>query len=110
MKRRNEEGRLQLAILKYLRMKGYPAGKIKTKGSFSKQGNFILDRYQWKGLPDILAFIPRILFLEVKFGKGRQSDPQLAFQEFCDKAGILYRVVTSLDDVAGILRHIELKR
>ncbi|HEB13621.1 MAG TPA: VRR-NUC domain-containing protein [candidate division CPR3 bacterium] len=100
--RKNEEGIIQLQIIHYLRMKGCPVGKIKTKGSFTK-GKFLKDPTQWTGLPDLLAFVPEMIFLEVKRPKGKQSPNQEDFQELCKKAGQPYYVVHSVAEVEQFL-------
>ena len=102
-KRDNKEGRLQLAILHYLKSINLPAGKVKTKGSFNK-GSFIKDMYQWTGLPDLLVFTPELLFLEIKVGKNTQTPNQKDFQEFCKKANVKYFVVKSLEDVISVIK------
>jgi len=102
-KKDNPEGRLQLEILHYLRGLGFPCGKVKTKGSFNK-GSFIKDRYQWTGLPDLLVFTPKLLFLEIKVGKNSQTPNQKDFQQFCEKANVKYFVVKSLEDVISAIK------
>lgn len=42
-------------------------------------------------------------YLEVKTQKGRQSDRQVHFQEMCEKRGIPYAVVRSVDDVKAYM-------
>lgn len=92
------ERRIQLTILKYLRMKGYQVGKIKTTGA--RRGKyFILDPYQFRGVPDLMVFTPALHFIEVKAGSNKQSPEQIAFQDLCNKAAIPYHLVYSLDDV-----------
>ena len=84
-------------------MKGHACGKVKTKGSFSK-GRFIKDPTQWTGLPDLLAFVPEMIFLEVKRPTGKQSPNQKDFQELCKKAGQPYYVVHSIEEVQEIIK------
>jgi len=98
MKRDQPERRIQLTILKYLKMKGYDAGKIKSTGA--RRGKyFILDPYQFNGIADIMVFTPALSFIEVKAGRNKQSPDQIAFQNLCNKATVPYHVVYSLDDV-----------
>ena len=96
--RKNLEGIIQLQIIHYLKAKGFACGKIKTKGSFTK-GSFLKDPTQWTGLPDLLAFIPEMIFLEVKTPKGKQTPNQKDFQELCKNAGQPYYVVHSIEEV-----------
>jgi len=103
MKRNNEEARITLQIIHYLKARGFAVGKIKTKGS-SLKGRFLLDPTQWTGLPDLLVFIPEMIFLEVKTPTGKLSPNQKDFQQFCDKARVPYHVVRSIDDVQQIIK------
>jgi hypothetical protein len=101
-KRGNPEGHIQLQIIHYCKAKGYIIGKIKNKGS--RIGNrFIQDPYQFLGIPDLLLFTPKMFFIECKVPNGRQSPHQKSFQELCEKAGIPYILVHSLDDVIKII-------
>ncbi len=95
---KQSEGAIQLRIIHYLKVRGFACGKVKTKGSFSK-GSFLKDPTQWTGLPDLLAFIPEMIFLEVKAGKNKQTPNQKDFQELCKKAGQPYYVVHSVFEV-----------
>jgi len=98
MVRRQPEKHLQLQIIKYLRLKGFTVGKIKTQGA--RRGNaFILDPYHFKGVADLLVFTPALAFIEVKYGRNKQSKDQIAFQCLCEKANIPYILAYSLDDV-----------
>lgn len=44
----------------------------------------------------ILVLIGRVVFIELKFEKGRQSDAQVRFQAMVEKRGHKYYVVNSL--------------
>ncbi len=102
-KRGNPEGRLVLSIIKYLRCRGFFAGKIKAKGGFKASGGWIRDLYQAEGLPDIIAFTPSLIFIEAKSKVGVQSVPQKTFQDYCNKANIPYILAYSMDDVIKIV-------
>lgn len=98
MVRRQPEKKIQLQIIKYLKMKGYAVGKIKTQGA--RRGNaFILDPYHFKGVADLLVFTPTLAFIEVKAGKNKLSPDQKIFQKLCKEAYIRYIVAYSLDDI-----------
>ena len=85
-KRGNPEAHLVLQIIKYAKAIGCYAGKIKVKGSFSKQGNFIFDRYLIRGLPDVLIFKNSIMYLvECKVGKNILTEEQEIFKQFFHK-------------------------
>jgi len=101
MKRQQPERRIQLQILKYLRMKGFAVGKIKTTGA--RRGKFfILDPYQFKGVADLLAFTPALTFIEIKAGKNVLSPDQITFQKLCESSGTRYIIAYSLDDIIAI--------
>lgn len=79
-------------------MRGFAVGKIKTTGA--KKGSvFLFDPYQFRGVADLMAFIPRLVFIEVKNGKNKLSTDQMVFQSLCKRALIPYIVAYSLEDV-----------
>lgn len=99
IKRDQPERRIQLAILQYLRIKGYAAGKIKTTGARKGQA-FIFDPYQFRGIPDLLVFSKdEMAFIEVKAPGNGQTPEQKDFEQLCLKAHVRYILATSLDDV-----------
>ena len=101
-RRDNPEGRTQLAILQMLRTLGYACGKTKTMGV--RVGNlYRFDLYTFRGFPDLTAFMPEVVFIEVKSKKGRLSKDQKVFQELCEKAKTPYIVARSTDDVKEYL-------
>ena len=51
------------------------------------------------GVADLVALLPeRVVFLEVKSRKGRQTASQAHFQELCEILGHQYAVVRSVED------------
>ena len=103
-KRGNPEAHIVLQIIKYITLKGGWAKKIKTKGSFTKQGSFIFDRYAAKGVPDILYFYNGTMgWIEAK-ATGTQSPEQKQFQELCISTNTPYFLVHSLDDVISCIK------
>ena len=61
------------------------------------------------GVADLVALLPeRVVFLEVKTAKGRQTASQSHFQELCEILGHQYSVVRSVEDaleaVGGVRR------
>ena len=101
MVRQQHEKHIQLRIIKYLRLKGYSVGKIKTTGA--RRGNrFILDPYHFKGVADLMVFTPKLYFIEIKAGKNKQSPDQILFQRMCEKAKIPYILAYSLEDIIKI--------
>ena len=104
-KRGNPEAHLVLQIIKYCKARGYFCGKVKVKGSFSKQGYFIKDPYLIKGLPDILCFTDdKVYFIEAKVGNNTQTPEQQAFQLLCKSAGIPYILAYDLETVQKIIK------
>ncbi len=59
------------------------------------------------GVADLVVWFPwgLIGYLEVKIPGGRLSDKQKKFRDRCKRDGILYEVVTSIEDVEGILKN-----
>ena len=56
------------------------------------------------GVSDLIVLLPnRIIFLEVKTDKGRQSDNQKRFQKKVESLGFEYYVVRSVDEVENIV-------
>jgi hypothetical protein len=98
IKHRNIEGRIQLQIIHYLRMKGYVVGKTKTKGT-QKGRRWIFDLYTFRGFPDLVCFTPKLYFLEIKGPAGVQSPEQKEFQQLATKASIPYILARSVQDV-----------
>jgi hypothetical protein len=43
------------------------------------------------------------LWLEFKYGKGKQSEPQLAFEEMCKMKGYLYKLPYSAEEAIKIV-------
>ena len=103
-KRDNPEGRLVRAIIIYLRARGYRAGKIKTHGVYdSVARSYWLDPNAWVGVPDILAFVPQLVFIEVKSPTGIQSPKQKEFERICNIANINYILAKSLEDISAVI-------
>ncbi len=101
-KRQSPEANLVRQIIIYLKARGFVAGKIKTMGV--RRGHaFCFDPYLWRGCPDILAFIPQLIFIEAKSLSGRQSDEQRAFQNYCNIANIPYYLIHSLEELQKVI-------
>jgi len=100
--RQQPEREIQLAILKYMKARGWTCGKIKTTGA--RRGKaFLFDPYQFRGIADLLAFTPYgLCFIEVKAGKNQLSPDQIRFEELCKLSGTCYIVARSLDDIIKI--------
>lgn len=97
------EADIQRTILDYLSYKGIfhwrqNSGAMVVPGP---QRRFM--KFGVIGAPDIFVVKNGSIYgLEVKAPKGKQNENQLAFQEGFEKAGGIYKVVRSLEDVQGI--------
>lgn len=59
------------------------------------------------GVPDLTFIIPphgRIGFIELKAGKGKQTETQVTFEQRVRNDGALYAVCRSLEEVEGTLK------
>ena len=94
---------IQFAICKYLEYKKIFFWRQNTNPIMNKKtGSFrAMPKYSMNGVPDIILIIDgAFVGLEVKRPKiGVQSADQKTFEKKCKKAGGLYYIVTSLDDV-----------
>lgn len=61
------------------------------------------------GFPDLLLFYPgkfyHMMGIELKAGKGRQSEAQKEYQELFERIGAKYAVVRSLDEFIKIVKN-----
>ncbi len=87
-RKQTPEGALKSAIRKYLKFTGWYVVNM-WQGQMSFPG--IADLYALRN--------GRALWLEIKTGKGRQSDAQKAFEPSIKQAGGEYYLVRSLDDI-----------
>ena len=107
---KNTESQLVTAIIKYLTLQGYIAGKIKTVGIPTKTG-YRFDRYLFRGVPDILWFKnEQIGWIEckMKYNKIDKNPYQVKFRDLCDQAGVSHMVAYSLDDIINAVEQGEL--
>ena len=97
------EKETQKAVIQYLQIRNIfhwrnNSGATKTIG-----GGFI--RFGAVGSPDVFVIYKGTIYgLEVKDVKGRLSEGQVAFQDGMTKAGGVYVVVRSLDDVLELFK------
>lgn len=100
----SSEQEIQKSILEYLTLRRVFAwrnnsGAMPIESNGSKR--FI--RFGTIGSPDIFAIKDgKVYGLEVKKPKGKQSDGQVLFQEGMQKAGGIYAVVHSIDEVIAL--------
>jgi hypothetical protein len=92
---------IQSAICDYLTARRHFFWRNNTGAFKTERGGFI--RFGAVGSPDIiLVHTGRPYFLEVKRPKTKQSPDQVSFQKEAKKAGALYAVVRSIDDVQAL--------
>lgn len=100
------EGKIQLAILKHLRSHSVLCWRHEPLTYNHDLGRHISNPYAMKGVADILAVMPdgtgRMLAIEVKTPKGKQSPDQVLFQKRLEEAGGVYVLARSVDDVKEI--------
>ena len=100
MKLKSSEKDIQRTILEYLALKGIFHYRQNTGAFKDTQGH--LYRFGATGSPDIVCVHRgRYVGIEVKGEKGKQSPAQEQFQENLERAGGMYILARSLDDVIG---------
>ena|SRR3990167_8183091 len=94
-----KESDIQYTILEYLRMKKVFCYKSNNVGIFNKKtGSYIPSTV--KGLPDIICVIDgKYIGIEVKSKIGKQSEDQKNFQKNLIKAGGMYILAKSVEDI-----------
>lgn len=98
------EIQIQSAIIDYLKLKRHFFFRINNIPVFDTKRGVMrrMPKGSMKGVPDILVLWNGFpVFLEVK-DKGRQSPEQKEFEAKCEKQGIEYWIVKSIDDVKEI--------
>lgn len=104
MKKKESEATIQLNILKSLRKNNVLCWRTQSQGSYQpKLGIYVPSVYAMKGVADILGVMPdgtgRILAVEVKTTKGVQSADQILFERRLRRAGGVYILARSIEDV-----------
>lgn len=90
-KKLTAEGIVKQQVKYYLKVKGWHVRQI-MQSALSDHG-----------LPDLFAFkAGRVIFVECKSPKGRQSDRQKAFQQELEAEGCMYILVSSVDNLVGM--------
>lgn len=107
------EREIQNAILELLRLEHIYAIRLNS-GAVKVEARLIRFHSGGAGVVDIVAFVPwthaheptgpRVLWLEVKSGAGKQSLHQHMFQHHVEGLGMYYLLAKSLDDVTAWLR------
>ena len=102
---------LTKAVTSFINLSGYQAERINTTGMWRQGAKLNVGEGtrqmpgKWtkgtgtKGSADISATINgRSVKIEIKYGKDRQSDDQIRYQEMIEKAGGIYIIVKNFDD------------
>jgi hypothetical protein len=97
------EGKIQLAICRHLRERGFLFWRFSPQTYNAKLGIHYKHEYIPNGLPDIMVLTNKLIGLEVKTAKGKVSPNQLVMQKRFELLGHQYHVVRSVDDVIKVL-------
>lgn len=118
MKRNQEEHKIQVAIVEYLDYAlppdatywavpnggARPQFTTKSGRSFSLEGKRLKDEGVKSGVADLMILWGgRLICMEVKTKKGRQSENQKEWEQTAILCGAVYRVVRNIDDVKNLL-------
>jgi hypothetical protein len=98
------ENAVVAACLQLLEFTNIPAWR-NNSGAMKFGGRFV--RFGATGSPDIFAIVPpggRLLGCECKTAAGRQTQSQKDFQAAMERAGAVYVLARSVDDLMGVLR------
>lgn len=94
---------IQKLILNYLAANRIFVFRVNTMGVYDQRRKTYrqLSGFSLRGVADILGIMPggRFLAVEVKAAKGRQSPDQKHFEELVKRAGGIYVLARSIDDV-----------
>ncbi|MFA5990469.1 MAG: VRR-NUC domain-containing protein [Sphingomonas sp.] len=92
----------QKAIIQYLEAKKIFHWRNNTGGTMVAGNHFM--KFGYPGSPDIIAVVKgQFIGIEVKDIKGKLNDNQEIFKEKLEKAGGLYIIAKSIDDIMKIL-------
>lgn len=71
--------------------------KVNNVGIKKPNGSYI--PAQTKGIPDLFIFLPdsKVICCEFKSPVGKQSPAQLEFQKQCERCGVPYWLISSVD-------------
>ena len=107
-----KESDLQKAIVEYLDLMGvfYFAVNNEMAGG-GKQAKIRMAHFKAMGLRAgasdlVLVLREKVVFMEVKTEKGRQSESQKRFQVVVERLGHVYKIVRSVRDVEEVLRDV----
>jgi len=106
---KQEEHKLQCVLVKYLDYMGYDFFAIPNGGLRNiKVASKLKAEGVKSGVADLFICLATTtyhgLFIEVKYGKNKQSDTQVEFERIVKKHGYDYKLVYSLDQLIEILQ------
>ena len=108
MKTIYNETALRNQILDYLSYKGIMAWLNNTSGNFNLRTQSYYKNPRLKlGVADILAVLPpngRLLAIEAKVGKNKQTETQKQFQQEIEANGGIYLLVYDVDEVMEFIK------
>ena len=101
------ESQIQAQIIEYLSLRGIYCHSVPNEGAGPNKLRTmrLIAQGMRPGVADLVVWFPwgRIGYLEVKTLSGRQSESQKRFQTRCEKEGIFYAVVRSVDEVEQLI-------
>ena len=91
---------LTAAVIKYLEFEGHYVTRVQSQGQYSaKRGRWIKSTVK-RGIGDIIACIDgRLVMIEIKTGKDRQSEWQKQTEKEVKASGGCYWIVKEFDDL-----------
>jgi Holliday junction resolvase len=107
MRVKRKEAEIQAAIVKALSTLGFVVIHIPNQATKGRQ------RYSGllPGAPDLIVIGDnKVIFMEVKTEKGRQSPNQMLVQTMLEERGFPYFIVRSVDDAINAIRYGKTKR
>lgn len=108
---RNEEHKLQVTIVKYLRYNNILCFSVPNHGIRSpRMGAYYKEEGMLAGVADlILLFKKKCIFVELKIEKQKQSDSQKKFQSLVENLGFDYWVIRNLENLIDKINEIKKK-
>ena len=102
-----KESRIQYEICQYLQEHDYFFHSVPNEapGQNKVRAMQMVAMGLRSGVADLVVWLRHgtVAYLEVKTPEGKQSKSQVHFQSRCEKHGLEYYVVRSVDDVRGIV-------
>lgn len=102
---------IQKQILQFLTAYGIFVFRVNVYGIYSQkfQGYRKLPPFSMRGMADILGILPggRFLAIEVKTTKGKQSIWQKHFEDLVKRAGGIYILARSVNDVRFLVNEVK---